>query len=155
MRFNRKLVLLLCAPFVFAGCDRDRSQASASPSPAASATSAAAAPSPSVAVVAAEIVEVDASGRTLTFRDRGAKGVKMPSPGEDRTLPVDPAALAVLDAMNPGDPIDVTCQMQMVIPSPHAPPIKVTDCMTVTGIVPLGSPSSGRSPSAGGRSPRS
>jgi hypothetical protein len=56
--------------------------------------------------------------------------------------------------MHPGDPIDVTCRMEMVIPSPHADPIKVTDCMSVIGIAPVTSPAPGASPSAGARSPR-
>ena len=111
-----------------------------------------ASPSGAEVVVVAEVVAVDVAGRTVTLRDRGvgaspgAAGASPMAAGAEQTLSVDPAALAALDALNAGDPVDVTCRT-MVAPAGTmgASPgmATITSCSSVIAIVPTGSPAPG------------
>ncbi|HUG53796.1 MAG TPA: hypothetical protein VMR21_09345 [Vicinamibacteria bacterium] len=111
MRINRYL-LLLGIPLVVAGCGPDDGSATASPSPEAS-PMAMESPSGDVVVIA-EVVAVDVPGRTVTLKDRAAAGASPMAGGTSRTIMVDPAALAALDALRPGDPVDVTCRTEVM-----------------------------------------
>lgn len=125
-------------PFLLlaAACGGGSSEPPASTASAAPPSTVAAAPSPLGASVVADVVTIDPSAPSVTLTQRDVPPLRSPKPSDlkpgDRTIRVEPAAVASLRTLKPGMRVRVTCSAP--------PPAVVVESSPVAG----GSPAAGK-----------
>lgn len=162
---SRSLMLVLPLALLVAACGPDEeAETVASPMPSPVTDTMPEAPGSVAAdqmTIRAEVVRVDTTGRQVTLRDVAATGMTQADmKAAERTMAVDAAALASLDALKPGDPVAVTCRTTMTVPlgdtgtmaSPHmmSSPGTMASPHTMSSPGMMSSPMPGETGTAGG-----